>query len=520
MRLQQVSPVISSHKRNQIAFKSDLVSVDLGASNPKGNARVNYMDKKGKTLFSYKSALNYSADRFKDNDDFVTKLAELIDPETTMTRELTNKNKQLLDASLPAKTQKKLESEIAELKNNLDIYSQRTPEEKKLRGIELDLPGTMQGKRALIIPNLKDANNHSLENIPLDQMLAKLKQLGKIKVERQFSLERNFMPIKDLGKTAAIAASKVINDPKLGARFDKGCCMSVVHCGGGWGAATVDALEDDLLMIRTSESGHDIYYDYKTKKPIRLGAMGASVPSVIENYAKKLGVTNADEIKALQATGFAHMATQKQLDLSTEGHKNAIDILLKTGAYKIENKGPEITTLKVKDLDKFNKASRTAIKAFADTVAQFGISRINRGFNILLVSGPLAMGLDTKLKEEPIKVKSKDASGKQIVVTAHNMQEAIWARINKYTATDNTVKLYIKEKNFEIVCDKALSVVDNNEGGAFFLSGETKTLAKRGEIIVVPKGVLKDLSKYTDPSIGDMLKKPIKAMLQKALKHL
>jgi len=524
MRAQRISATVygnnTINKKNDIAFTSDQISLDLGASSPRGNGRVQYMDKKGNILFSYKSNLNYNADKFKGNDDFNGKMAEFLDPETTMTRELSKKKNQFLDTSIPEGTRAKLDKEIKELENNLEILAKRTPKQKKLGGVALFLPGTMQGKRALIIPNLKDEADNSLVDVDLTGIVSKLEENGKVKLERSFDIQKNFIPLKDLAATGVIIAKKVMDHPELSKRFTKGFCMSVVHPGGGWGATTVEILDDNLLMLRTSESGHDVCHDFKTQKPIRLGAMGASVPSVIENFALNAGITDPAELKAVKGTGMAHMVTQKQIDLSTIGHKGAIEALLKTDVYELVNSGSEITTLRVKDIERFERASRAASKSFADAVGQFAISRITRGFNALVVSGPLAMGLDAKLKEKPINIKTKDTAGNEIRVDVNSMEDAIWARINKYTSTDNTVKLYVKEKNFQIICDKAVSAIDNNEGGAFFLSGETKTVAKRGELVTIPKDVLNNLSKYTDPSFVDLIKRPLRNLLRNILNKL
>lgn len=522
MRIQKISSGAyynnnTAAKKNNIAFTSDMESIDIGASNPKGNARVRYMDKRGNTLFSYKSHLNYDADKFQNNDDFNTRVAELIDPNKTMTRELNKKTNQLLDTSIPEKTRAKLEAEVKELENNLGILKSRTAKQKELRGIAVFLPATLQGKRVLIMPNLRDVSGNSLENVELKDIITKLQENGNVKLEKNFNPEVNFIPLKDLAATGVTVTKKVMDHPELSKRFDKGFCMSVVQPGGGWGVTTVELNEDDIITLRTSESGHDVYYDYKTKKAIRYGE-NASVPAVIKNYAQALGITDPDELKAVKATGLAHMSTQKQIDLSSINDKKAIDALMKTEAYELVNAGSEITTLRIKDAQKFEKASMASIKAFADAIACHAITRINRGYNLLALSGPLTMGLDAKLKEHPIKIKTMDSTGAVTNVTVNNMVEAVWARIYAYKATDNTVKLYIKEKNFEIVCDKALSAVDNNESGAFFLSGETKTIAKRGERVTIPKDVISNLSKYTDPSFVELMKRPVRKLLKNMLK--
>jgi len=526
MKIQSNSSVVYNNNRTNrasekgnIAFTSDMLSLDLGASNQKGNARIDYMDKKGNHLFSYKAFLNYEADRFADSDDFTKKTAEFLDPKKTMTRLLNEAINKLSDESLPENLKSKLTADAKELENNLRIYENRTSKEKEIRGITLFLPATVQGKIIQIMPNLKDIKDKPFEEVDLKPVIQKMREAGNMKFEKGFDINKRFMPLKDVAASAASLASKLAKDPEYGAKIEKGFYASIVHCGVGWGAATL-TIDGENVEIRTNESGHDPAISYVTGKEIRLGAAGASTPMVIENYAATLGVVDPAELKAIKATGMAQMATQKTLNLSTNGHAKAIEALLKTGAYEVVNKGSEITTLEVSSPVKFERASRLAITAFADNVAQYAIQRIDRGFNATFISGPLAMGLDEKIKQKPIAIKTKNANGEEIKILANNMVDAVWARIDARAAIDNTISGYKRRSSFEIICDKKFSVKDNNEAGAIFLSGETKSLLRRGEVAIFPIDVLKDLSKYTDPSIGTIIKKPIRKLLESVLKHL
>lgn len=539
MRTQKISYGVDYNntlQKNNVAFTSDMMTIDLGASNQKGNARVDYLDKKGKPLFSYKAFLNYEASRFKDHDDLTTKTAEFLDPKLTMERELKSIKNKLSDESIPEKLKEKLNADAKELEQNLDIYAKRTSRQKKIRGITQFLPATVREKTIQILPNLRDINDKPFEEVDLIPVIKKMQEIGdmkfekslkikfekgfKIKLENSFDIAKKFMPLKDLAGSAAALASKLAKDPEYGKKLEKGFYAAIVHSGGGFGAATLTS-DGSNIEIRTSECGHDPAINYVTGKEVRLGAVGASTPMVIENYATDLGITDAAELKAVKATGMAQIATQKTLNLATGEHGKAIEALLKTGVYEVVNKGSEITTLKVCQNEKFEKSSSLAISAFADNVAQYAISRINRGFNAIFVSGPLAMGLDQKIKEQPVEIKTKNEIGQEIKANVNNMAEAIWARINARAAIDNTITGYKKITNFEIICDKRFSVKDNNEAGAIFLSGETKSLLRRGEVAIFPIDVLKNLSKYTDPSIvRKYFNNPVKNLLQKAIKHL
>jgi len=446
-------------------------------------------------------------------------MSEFLNPEKTMKRELVNIEKRLADENSSEILQAKLKVDKQKLLKKLKIYANRTKKQRKIGGITMFLPATVQEKTIQIMPNLKDINNKPFEMVNLEPVIEGMKQTG-MTFEDGFKISKHFMPLKDLAASAASVASKLAKDPVYADELKKGFYSAVVHCGGGFGAATLISDGEDI-QIRTSECGHDAAISNVTGKEIRLGAVGASTPMVIENYSTEIGVKNPDEIKALRSTGMAQMATQKSVNLQTKEHTKAIMALLKTGVYELGGKGSETTTLKVKDFKKFEKGSNRAIEAFADNIAQYAISRINRGFNAIFVSGPLAMGLDAKIKEEPIQISTKDEQGKAIKTECKNMEEAVWARINARAAEDKTITGYKRISNFKIVCDMAFSVKNNNEAGAAFLSGETKALLRRGEVVTFPIDVLKDLSKYTDPSFArKFFKKPLKNVLETVIKKL
>lgn len=516
---------IAARRKNNVGFTSDMLSLDLGASNQKGNARVSYMDKKGNILFSYKAFLNYDGSRFKDHEDLTNKTAEFLNPKLTMERELNNINTKLADESIPKKLKEKLTADVKELENNLNIYARRKPKEKKIRGITLFLPATVREKTIQIMPNLRDINDKSFEEVDLIPIVKKMEENTGMKFEKglfkkNFDIQKRFMPLKDLAASAASLASKLAKDPEYGPKLEKGFYAAIIHSGGGYGAATLTS-DGCNIEIRTNESGHDLGINYITGKEKRLGAIGASTPMVIENYAKDLGIVDANELEAVKATGMAQLATQKTINLSTGEHEKAIAALLKTGVYKVFNQGSEITTLKVCQKEKFEKSSALAIAAFADNVAQYAISRINRGFNAIFISGPLGIGLDAKIKDKPIEINTKNKAGEEIKIIANDMVEAVWARINARAVNDNTITGYKKISNFKVICDPKFSVKDNNEAGAIFLSGETKTLLRRGEVAILPIDVLKNLSKYTDPSfMRKYFNNPVKSLLQKIIKHL
>lgn len=479
MQLQKISINPYSRKKDlkDVAFKNRL-TFDIGASDPRGSLKILVQDNNGRDMFEYKGFVNDTTGGFKDNQDFIKKIAAAADVETLLTKDIETIEGQMERNHLKPDEKEKLQEKLSILKNDRDMLKKQTPEEKKITGFALLLPGTIQGKIALFMANLRKTDGTSLTDVNLEDVVQQIADDNNIGIADDVQ----FIPCKDLAGTGLGVTKKLINHPVYGQRFSEGFYAAIVQTGGGFGAMDVKVKDNSSVDIETDECGHDMYYDENTNKEIRLGAMGASAGCVITNYANKMGIFDEDRIKALKDTGLAQLATQSEIKLSNKKDGAAIEVLTKTGRYEIIDEKSESTTLRVKDsyLQRFKEASSFAINAYAYALSRHAISKINRGVNLYVVSGPLALGLDSTIKNDP---ENYGAEG---------MADLITKFIDKRVKNDNTCARLRQHHGFEVVCDKSLSVDNNTSGGALLLSGSVNTFRRRGEWMGVPINSLKN----------------------------
>lgn len=492
MRLQQISSGINSHKKiNNTAFKSRY-TFDIGASDPRASLKILVQDNSGNDLFEYKGFVNDSTKGFEDNKDFIKKVARAVNVEELIDADIESIKVRSKDPSLSPAGAQKLKDNLELLKKNKAILQKRSAEEKKLTGFALLLPGTISEKTALFMGNVKKTDGTALEDVNLKKVISEVKKQGKVEIYDKFDLKKDFVPCKDLAGTGIGIATKVISHPEYGQRVGKGFYAVGVQTGGGFGAVDIKFKQDvtkknAMVDIETNECGHDLYFDMETGKEKRLGKLGASTSSVIENYAKTLGITNSDDLKALVNTGKAEMATQKEIKLNSKEHEAAINVLTKTGVYEITGQNAEATMLKIKDAEKFTQASKRAINAYTETLARHAITRINRGANLYVISGPLAMGLNDRIKEAP------EVFGEGI----KDMRDLMFQKIDKYVGDDFTCIRLRRKNRFDIVCDRAMSLDNNTSGGSLLIAkskvfGKRGSFARRGEWMSMPVKVLKE----------------------------
>lgn len=494
MHLQKLASNTASNRQSKaksVAFKSKL-TFDVGASDPRGSLKILVQDNQNNDLFEYKGFVNDTTAGFEDNDDFVKKIAQATDVETLIAKDQETIKTRIIQNNLSADEKEKLFEKLNELEINKKILQNRTPQEKKLTGLALLLPGTIQQKTALFMANLKKVDPNaqggvsSLTNVNLDKVIAEIKAQGKVKLADRFDIKKDFVPCKDLAGTGIGIAKKIANHSIFKDRFDKGFFGVAVQTGGGFGAVNIKLKQDSRVSIETDESGHDLYYDPKTGKEIRLGKLGASTGSVIENYATKMGITATDDIEALKKTGMAQLATDEEIKLNNAKDAAAIEVLKKTGAYDITNAGLANTTLKVKNshLATFKDATSYSIGAYADTLARHAITKINRGANLYVVSGPLAMGLNRSIKADP----------QNFGTDVKDMRDLILKSIDSHIKNDYTPNALREANHFDVICDPSLSVDNNTSGGSLLISKNARKkmdVARRGEWMDVPLDVLK-----------------------------
>lgn len=485
-----IQKVNSNNLKNQtssnLSFKSRL-TFDIGASDPRGSLKILVQNNKGKDLFEYNGFVNDTTKGFESNDDFIKKVANAIDVETLINNDIKSIKKQLQDGRSSSANLEKLKTKLSILQEQQKILEKRSYAEKKLTGFALLLPGTLQGKTALFLPNLKrkDENDPSklvrLTEVDLGQIISEAKSQGKVKVADGIK----FVPAKDLAGTGLGVAQKIFAHPDYKNKFTKGFFAAVVQTGGGFGAVDVKLMEDSKVNVETNECGHDIYMNILNGKKQRLGDMGASTKNLIRNFAEKLNITDPIEVKSLISTGLGQLVTDQEIRLNNTKDEEAIKILTKAGFYNILNKDAQSTVLNVvpEKLKEFNEASRYAIHSYANAIAAYAITRINRGANLFVLSGPLAMGLNDSVKQNPEKFEAK------------GLKELILKYIDLNDDLDEIRINLAKYNKFDIVCDRALSVNNNTLGGSLLLSEKIKAFSRRGEWMRIPIKVLKSLTK-------------------------
>lgn len=494
-----ITPAPKTNSNSSPAFKSRL-TFDIGASDPRGTLKLLVQDNQGNDLFEYKGFVNDSTKGFKGNSDFLKKLAEKVDIEGTVTRDIKALEKRIKTNGLSEEEAQRAHQKLDELKAMLKILQARSTAERKLTGLALLLPGTLKGKTALFTANLRRTDGKSLTGVKLKKLIAEIKKQGKVELKKGFNTKTNFVACKDIAGTGIGVAEKIAR--RYRKRFSDGFYASIVQTGGGFGAASVK-VKQEYVAIETSECSHDLYFDPQTGGEKRLGKLGTSTSSVIENFAKELGITAPDDIKALVETGNAKMATSKQLKFDNVKDAKAIEILLGTQAYGIHSKNNSTITLAIEDshMNMFNAGSKRAIQAYADSLARHAITAINRGANLYVLSGPLAMGLNDRVKQAPE------------LFGASDMRGLILKAIDERVGKDNTCNGLRKANRFDVVCDRALSSENNTRGGSLLLSKRAHSLEmSRGEWIGIPLKALKDLKKGAKKAIQTGVKQAEKGL--------
>lgn len=488
MQLQKITSNIHPGNRTKEndspSFKSRL-TFDIGASDPRSTLKLLVQDNDGQDLFEYKGFVNDSTKGFQDGTDFITKLAGLVDIEGAIARDRSTLEERIRANGLSEEEAEKAHAKLKDLTRMSDILAARTPEERKLTGLSLLLPGTLKGKTALFMANIRKTDGKSLTGVNLKELISEVIRQGKVKLSDNFDPHTDFVACKDLAGTGIGVTEKLVNDPKYGKYFQDGFFASIVQTGGGFGAVNVK-VNEDLVGIETSECSHDLFKDPQTGAEIRLGELGTSTSSVIKNYAKKIGIVAPDDLKALVETGNAMLATCKQVKFDNTKDAKAIKVLLDTGVYEVQRKNRSMTTLAVKDSHAFETGSANAVKAYAEALALHAITRITRGVNLYVLSGPLAMGLNDRVKEAPA------------LFGAPDMRSLILQYIDQRVGKDLTCNLLREANNFDIICDRALSSENNTRGGSLLLSQEVRKNLKisRGEWINIPLQAMKTLGKY------------------------
>lgn len=502
-----------NENKKDVSFKSLDLVFDIGASdNYRGTKKITVYHKKRKwfkikeqMLFNIKGFVNNNPKGFKNDHDFSGKVAKSIDIEGLINRQIKLKQKELNKTSSDL-DKLEIEGELKELNAKKDILQGLTKKDKKISKISLFLPGTLQEKTALFMANLKQQNGESLINVDLKEILTEVKDQGKVELSKGFNMSKDFILAKDLAATGAGVANNVAKHPSYAHRFTKGFFLVAVHPGGGFGSVDVKVKGDNydsIVDIETDEGGHDLFPNKRIATgEERLGAQTVSAKTVIKTFAEELGMEKED-VETLMKTGNAQITTQEQIKLNSRKTSKAIEVLKKTGIYDIVEENKEFTTLKIKESKKdiFETAFYKAADTFADTLSYHAITKINRGCNLYALSSPLTMGINEKI------IKNPKIFGENIT----DLRSLVFYHIDRKVGNDNSCNILRKANNFDIVCDKAISIPDNTPGGKLILDGEAQ-LVRRGEWLQIKLGILKpSLKKPLKHKIGDIIKRILKA---------
>lgn len=435
--------------KDPLAFKHRLI-VDVGASDPRGSIKILAQTDDGKDIFTRTGYVNDKTNGFTSEKSFIEKITQIV-----------------LDSS----------KEAAEKAKQMGIGK----EEEKLTGLTLFLPGPIIEDEAIIMANLRKKDGNSLTNVDLSQIEANLKNnTAGVKIDNDFK----FIPTKDLGGTGIGIAKLLANHPVYADKLKEGSYIVGVMTGGGFGSVNMKVLDNRYMLIETSESSHNLAIDQDEKKITRLGKLGATAKGMIENYSSGLGLST-EEANELLKTGKAQLATEKSIELDNTKDKKAIDILINSGYYRTKNQNDETTVLEIDSSDagnvrKFKEARKQAIDEYADAVAQHAISKINEGANILVLTGPLALGLNKTIRENPKEFGQNSLKG------------LIIQKIDNYIGSDLTCQKLRDAHKFDIVCSDDIKLANNTTGGNILLDDKTRIIQRRGEWIILPISELKE----------------------------
>lgn len=455
------TPGIINHKYDNISFTSK-IAIDIGASNSRGTAKISAALENGDQV-----NLNKGSDTSPVKKTFLINRRGGFESEKEFTDAV---------ASQVINTCK----EINKVKK------------EPLTSAEIFVPGPVMFKHILLIANLRKKDGNSLNNINIKEIEKKIIEKAKqekVDIDKKFKLK----VVKDLTGTGVAIAEKLATHPKYKDKFCQGKMYAVaVMTGGGFGSVNIKSKTSSDKNLKTeveieaSESSHDLVPDINTDNGQvtikRLGKVGATVPCVIENFAKTLGIQDQADLKTIAGTGCAKMATEERFKLNNKIDQKAIDALVKTGLYReVEVQGNETVLEVTNSQGKFKEARKKAIDKYADTVALHAITKINEAANLIILTGPLANGINNAIVKN-----SSDFE-------ANSLSKLVMKKIDKYVGDDNTCNILRKKLNFEIICDDYFKIDDNTAGAPALRHPKTTISGNddRADWVTVPISALK-----------------------------
>lgn len=346
-----------------------------------------------------------------------------------------------------------LKNRIKDFINNekiKDKISRQEGDGNLLKGIALFVPGATVNNIAKILPNLKDKDNNPLRDVDF-------KDIKKINKDTDI----NVLALNDMAGAAAFAAKRLKS-------LYNGLKAAVCMTGGGCGVASIKVVNGETIVV-TTELGH--VRGLNNRKSVE--KEGASVPAMINNYAESLSLSENDK-KKLLGVGNAKVVTQYPLilDKNTKEANN----LKETGLFeeKIKNNKVEMT-LKNVTKEKHAKASKEAINAYLDSVAQIAHIEAAKGTNEFILTGPLVQGVKKATQN-----------------LGMNFDQEIRDRAIKLLGPGGQAMADLYKFNVSSI----IEIPDNTLGGPSLLNGNFVSEA-RGNWVGIPTRTLKDKDKVS-----------------------
>lgn len=388
-----------------LSFRSK-IAIDIGGSTAEGSCKINYQTDDFEPIYSQKTTVNKAGKKtFKDNDDFINRVAEKID------------NAQHVGS-------KAVEKGVLSAEGNI------------IDSVVLFCPSYTYDNSVLYTANLRNEKGRPLKDINFKNLPAFLQSRGiKIRPETKLKV------LQDAMGSGLAMLQKLYQKEML----KPGDYYTVAITGGGCGIANIRALSEDKALVDSSGSS----YLSDGLGVVKISKLGASAPSVIRNFCKSFGL-DEETTEDIVSCGIGYIVTNptSKIPDTPQGEKLR-RVLLSTGRYEeIQNEyGENWIHVKEKYSDKYEHARYNAINKYAHALARLAVIKQNEGSNGLIITGPLAMALDTSCRNN------------------YQTTLATWV-LDKIEESYNTYELNkMKSKyDFKVLCSKDFSVKDNTAG--------------------------------------------------------
>ncbi len=334
----------------------------------------------------------------------------------------------------------------ATVKGSMD----KLPEDdRELENVALFIPAQAEDNRVKIISNLRVASTgEQLHDLNFNDIQGLLAARG-VKVSDNFKL----VVANDMYGAVAGVLNRVLEDKdKYADLLAPGTKNLIVMPGGGLGVGMFE-VDEGRIRIIAEESGH-IVYEANGKT---LEADGASVPALIRNFAKAVGLSDKEQ-ETLVKTGNAKLPTQYPVWMDDGSEE--YDRLMNTGLFEhIESKDGKAYLLLKKDgkpitEEEFNEASKYSVGKFVDDIAKLCSVKVNAKAKSALLTGKLIDKINKDIAHNP-------------VYEGKNIQQLVTERIGAYL--DPIGKSLFDTKGFKVIY---LKMDDNTSGGSLVLNGK------------------------------------------------